>query len=213
MTYNFTELTELYKSIVSVVTRTDDYFDTDEFKNLEKANATACENIQQACKSLIKLLQGETSLEGNALPDIRGRIGFYNRLLKKQSKILLPLNISKEADSIIQSTFLLGLTSHLYLYDNPSRNGFKEVDAAAVVTDLAPRLMSSSNKMRKYNRKLNTIPILIFENYFEEKIEPLLKEKLNFGFLRYTIARNYFTNLFFGGARFGEMMDNETRMV
>jgi hypothetical protein len=212
MIYSFSELTELYQSNVSSVTRTEDYFNTDDYRRLEKENENAYERIKPTCNSLIEILQGKTGGEDIALPGIEKRVGFYNCVLKKQSREMLSSDLRDYIDDVIQSSFLLGITSHLYLYDNPSRSEFENVDAPAVMKQLAPRMMNSSGKMRKYNRKLNTIPILIFEHYFDNQITPLLNEQLNLGLLRCVSARNYFTNLFFFGCRFGEMLDNETRM-
>jgi hypothetical protein len=78
---------------------------------------------------------------------------------------------------------------------------------------LAPALLSSSGKMRKYNRKLNTIPILMFEKYYDNHIAAILNDKLKLGILQCASARNYFTNLFFSGSRFGELLDNQMREV
>ncbi|MFA6347206.1 MAG: hypothetical protein WCX07_02860 [Dehalococcoidales bacterium] len=212
MIYSFSELTRLYQSNVSSVTRTEDYFNTDDYRRLEKENENAYERIKPTCNSLVEILQGKTGGEDIALPGIEKRVGFYNCALKKQSREMLSSDLRDYIDDVIQSSFLLGLISHLYLYDNPSRSEFENVDAPAVMKQLAPRMMNSSGKMRKYNRKLNTIPILIFEHYFDNRITPLLNEQLNLGLLRCVSARNYFTNLFFFGCRFGEMLDNETRM-
>ncbi len=213
MTDNFTELTRLYQTIVSSVTKTEDYFSTDDYLMLEKSNGTAYQRIQPLCKSFIEVLQGKNGGEDIALPGLKSKSCFYNRILNKQSRELLPSNLSDEIDDILKSSFLLGLTSHLYLYDNPSRNGFENADAYAVMKKLAPDMMGSSGKMRKYNKKLNTIPILIFENYFDNRIAPVLNGKLNLGLLKCATARSYFTNLFFSGIRFGEMLDKQTREV
>jgi len=66
---------------------------------------------------------------------------------------------------------------------------------------LAPAVMSSSAKMRKYNKKLNTIPILIFENYYDNHISQVLTSQMGLGLLKCASARNYFTILFFSGVR------------
>ncbi len=212
MIYDFAELTQLYRSNVSSVTRTEDYFNTDDYLRLEKESEIAYERIKPACNSLVEILQGKTGGEDIALPGIEKRVGFYNCVLKKQSKERLSPDLIDYIDDVIQSSFLLGLTSHLFLYDNPSRNEFENVEADAIMNKLAPRIMNSSGKMRKYNRKLNTIPILIFEHYFDNNITPLLNDKLKLKLLQCVTARNYFTNLFFFGCRFGEMLDNETRI-
>ncbi|MDD4923398.1 MAG: hypothetical protein PHF74_01010 [Dehalococcoidales bacterium] len=213
MTDNFAELTDLYQSITSSVTRTEDYFTTDEYQNLKKSNAIAYGKIKWLCQKLLEILQGKNSGEAISLPGIEKKISFYNRILKKQSIELLPSNIKDEIDDVIKGSFLLGLASYLYLYDNPSRNEFENADAAAVMKKLASNILDSSGKMRKYNKKLNTIPILIFEKYFDNCIAPVLNSKLNLGLLQCASARSYFTNLFFSGARFGEMLDKEMREV
>ena len=150
---------------------------------MEKENENAYERIKPTCNSLVEILQGKTGGEDIALPGIEKRVGFYNCVLKKQSREMLSSDLRDYIDDVIQSSFLLGLISHLYLYDNPSRSEFENVDAPAVMKQLAPRMMNSSGKMRKYNRKLNTIPILIFEHYFDNQITPLLNEQLNLGLL------------------------------
>jgi hypothetical protein len=213
MTDEFIRLTRLYQSIAASVTRTEDYFSSGEFHELEKSNGIACERIEPFCRALIKVLQGNNSGEDIDLPGIGRKIAFYPRILKKQSKDLLASNLRDEIDVIIADSFLLGLTSHLYLYDNPSRNEFENADAAAAIKKLAPALMSSSGKMRKYNKKLNTIPILMFEKYYDNNIAQVLNSKLNMGLFKCASARNYFTNLFFSGTRFGELLDIQMREV
>ena len=212
MIYNFAELIQLYQSNVSSVTITEDYFNTGDYRRLEKENENAYERIKPTCNSLVGILQGKTGGEDIALPGIEKRVGFYNCVLKKQSREMLSSDLRDYIDDVIQSSFLLGLTSHLFLYDNPSRNEFENVEADATVKKITPRMMNSSGKMRKYNKKLNTIPILIFEHYFDNNITPLLNKNLNLKLLQCITARNYFTNLFFFGCRFGEMLDNETRL-
>ncbi len=160
---------------------------------------------------MIEVLQEKSGSDDIALSGLQSKIGFYNRILKKQTKEKLPPETIKEIDVIIKNSFLLGLISHLYLLDNPTRNGFENADASAVMKTLAPYLMASSSKMRKYNKKFNTIPILIFEKYFDNHIAPVLNSKLDLGLLQCASARNYFTNLFFAGARFGEMLDKDTK--
>jgi hypothetical protein len=213
MTDEFIRLTRLYQSIAASVTRTEDYFSSEEFHMVEKSNGIACERIEPSCQALIKVLQGKSSGEDIGLPGIERKIAFYPRILKKQSKDLLASNLRDEIDDIIADSFLLGLTSHLYLYDNPSRNEFVDADAAAAMKKLVPALMSSSAKMRKYNRKLNTIPILMFEKYYDNNIAAVLNNELKLGILQCASARNYFTNLFFSGTRFGELLDNQMREV
>jgi hypothetical protein len=209
MTGNLAEITRLYQSIASSVTKTQNYFSTDEYRKLEQANETAFEKIEPLCNSLIGILQGKNNGEDIDLPEAGNKIGFYTRILRKQPEALSS-SLKEEIDGIIEDSFLLGLICHLYLYDNPARNGFEKVDAADVIKKLAPNIMSSSGKMRKYDKKLNTIPILIFENYYDNHIAPVLNSKLDLGLLQCASARNYFTNLFFSGARFGEMLDKAT---
>lgn len=211
MADSFNEITRLYQSIASKVTQTEGYFATADFHKTEEINSIAYKKIEPLCKSLIEVLQCKSSGDDFALPGLQSKVGFYNRILKKQSKEKLPSDIINEIDNIIKISFLLGLTSHLYLLDNPTRNGFENADAAAVMKTLAPYLMASSGKMRKYNKKFNTIPILIFENYFDNHIASVLNGKLDLGLLQCASARNYFTNLFFAGARFGEMLDKDTK--
>jgi hypothetical protein len=212
MTTNFTEITRLYQSIAAAVTRTENYFSTEEYGKLVKTSRIAYEIIEPLCQALIIVLQGNNSGEDIGLPGISRKIGFYTRILKKQAE-MLPDNLRENIDSIIKDSFLLGLVSHLYLYDNPCRNEFADVDAAAAMKKLAPAVMSSSAKMRKYNKKLNTIPILIFENYYDNHISQVLTSQMGLGLLKCASARNYFTNLFFSGVRYGELLDNQTREV
>jgi hypothetical protein len=211
MADSFKEITRLYQSIAKSVTNTEGYFATPDYQKTEEINSIAYKKIEPLCKSLIEVLQCKSSGDDFALPGLQSKVGFYNRILKKQSKEKLPSDIINEIDNIIKISFLLGLTSHLYLLDNPTRNGFENADAAAVMKTLAPYLMASSGKMRKYNKKFNTIPILIFENYFDNHIASVLNGKLDLGLLQCASARNYFTNLFFAGARFGEMLDKDTK--
>ena len=211
MTDSFNEITGLYQSIASKVTNTEGYFATEEFRKTEETNGIAYKKIESLCKSLIEIMQGKNSGENIALPDLQSKVGFYNRILKKQPKEKLPSDAIDKIDEIIKDSFLLGLIVHLYLLDNPSRNGFENADAATVMKTLAPYIMASSGKMRKYNKKFNTIPILIFENYFDNHIAPVLNSKLDLGLLQCASARNYFTNLFFAGARFGELLDKDTK--
>ena len=211
MTDRFNEITGLYQSIASSVTKTEGYFATEEFQKLKESNGIAYEKIKPLCKSLIEVMQGKNSGEDIALHDLQGKIGFYNRILKKQPKDKLPSDTIDEIDEIIKDSFLLGLSVHLYLCDNPSRNGFENVDSASIIKIIAPYIMASSGKMRKYNKKFNTIPILIFENYFDSHIARVLNSKLDLGLLQCASARNYFTNLFFAGVRFGELLDKDTQ--
>jgi hypothetical protein len=210
MTNTFTETTRLYQSIAASVTRTENYFTTEEYRKLEKASGIAYEKIEPLCTLIIGIMQGKNKGEEIGLTGVEEKICFYTGILQKQPGMLED-NLRATFDEIIQDSFLLGLVSHLYLYDNPSRNEFADVDAAAAMKKLAPALMSSSAKMRKYNKKLNTIPILIFENYYDSRIAQVLNGQLGLGLMKSASARNYFTNLFFGGARFGEMLDNQTR--
>jgi hypothetical protein len=209
MADSFNEITRLYQSIASKDTKTEGYFATVDFQKSKEANNIAYKKIEPLCKSLIEVLQCKNSGDDLELSGLQSKICFYRRILKKQPKEKLPSDTATEIDEIIKNSFLLGLTSHLYLLDNPSRNGFENADAAAIMKILAPYLMASSGKMRKYNKKFNTIPILIFENYFDTHIAPVLNGKLDLGLLQCASARNYFTNLFFAGARFGEMLDKD----
>jgi hypothetical protein len=211
MTDSFNEITRLYQSIATSVTNTEGYFATPDFQKTEEANNIAYKKIEPLCKSVIEVLQDKNSGENISLPGLQSKVGFYNRILKKIPKEKLPSDTINEIDNIIKNSFLLGLISHLYLLDNPTRNGFENADAASIVKILAPYIMASSAKMRKYNKKFNTIPILIFENYFDNQIAPVLNGKLDLGLLQTASSRNYFTNLFFAGARFGEMLDKDTK--
>ncbi len=156
-------------------------------------------------------MQCKSSGDDLSLPGLKSKICFYNRILKKQPREKLPADTTTEIDDIIKNSFLLGLISHLYLLDNPTRNDFENTDAAAVMKTMSSSIMASSSKMRKYNKTFNTIPILIFENYFDNNIAPVLNSKLDLGLLQCASARGYFTNLFFAGARFGQMLDKDTK--
>jgi hypothetical protein len=210
MTDTFAETTRLYQSIAATVTRTENYFATEEYRKLEKASGIAFSKIEPLCNLLIGIMQGKNKGEEIGLTGVEQKICFYTTILQKQQGMLTN-NVRVTIDDIIKNSFLLGLVAHLYLYDNPSRNVFADVDAAAAMKKLAPALMSSSAKMRKYNKKLNTIPILIFENYYDSHIAQVLNGQLGLGLMKSASARNYFTNLFFGGTRFGEMLDNQAR--
>jgi hypothetical protein len=212
MASSFSEFTKLYQSIVSSVTNPKDYFSSDEYLKFEQSAEVAYIRAEPLCKPAIKVLQGIKKGEEIGFPYIEREIGFYNRILKQPAE-MLSAEIRKAADVIINDMFLLGLISHLFLFDCPSRSGFENVDIRAVMNGLIPKILSSSGKMRKYNKEFNTVPVLIFEKYYEINIAPLLKEQLKLGALNRAGAHNYFTNLFFSGARFGELLDKETKKL
>ncbi len=212
MTSSFTDITKLYQKIVASVTNPKDYFTSEEYRKYEKSTEITYTKLEPLCNSLIRVLQGVKNGDEIGFPGIENKISFPICVLKQQSVEMLPAETRNIADDIIHDTFLLGLISHLLLCDYPSRNNYESVDIKAVMDMLAPKIMSSSSKMRKYNKEFNTVPVLIFENYYDNNIVPVLKEQLKLGTMSRASARNYFINLFFSGARFGEQLDKETKL-
>jgi hypothetical protein len=212
MTSSFAGITQLYRDIAASVTNPKDYFSSDEYRKYEKVTEIAYGRLEPLCNSLIGVLQGKKKGDEIGFPGIENKISFSVHVLKQQSTDMLPAGTGKTIDDIINDTFLLGLISHLFLCDCPSRNNFESVDIQAVMNNLIPKIMSSSSKMRKYNKEFNTVPVLIFENYYDNNIIPILKEQLKLGTLSRAAARNYFINLFFSGARYGEQLDKEAKL-
>jgi hypothetical protein len=211
MANSFAALTRLYQKIASSVTNPKDYFSSEEYRKYEKSTGTAFSRIEPLCNSLIVVLQGIKKGEEIGFPNIERKLCFYRRILNQPSTENMSADLRKAIDNIINDTFLLGLISHLFLFDCPSRNNFDNVDILAVMNKLVPKILSSSGKMRKYNKEFNTVPVLIFEHYYDNNIAPVLKEQLKLGFWKRANARSYFANLFFSGALFGELLDKETK--
>jgi hypothetical protein len=157
MAASFKELTGLYQSIASSVTKTKNYFSSDEYRKLEQLTEIYYTKIGLFSRTIIDILQGVKKGDEINLPGIENKICFYNRILKQQPETL-PSEVKKAIDDIIDNSFSLGLISHLFLYECLSRDDIDRVDIKEIMNELVPDIMSSSGKMRKYNRKLNTIP-------------------------------------------------------
>jgi len=206
-THEFESIDILYKDIIRTVTEPQNYFSSEEYHVLKQLAYMVFDKVKSKCDLFLGIVRGTN--KGNEIghPGIERAMCFPSRFLKKPSTIDLPDTLRMLIDDVIDSTFYLGLISHLYLHTFPTRSNVERIDIDNLIYKWGLQALIADRLMKTYSKKANDLPRRVFESYYYSKIEPILKKQLKVGFWIRGQCRSYLRNLFFSGARLGMLFD------
>jgi len=183
------------------VRQTEDYEDK---LSESKRVITSLESVAQDC---MRLTEGLKPAVATANPETAKLVCPFPRLFKVASIEHVHEAARDTLGKVIEETFILGLVSHLILFNHPARRYIEGVDKAGLFARWSESAAVADIQLRAYNRECNGIPEGVFMGQYAARVRPLLKEQFRVGFWREGKFQSRFRNVFYSGCFLGMLGD------
>jgi hypothetical protein len=207
---NAAQLMVSYSIIASsfVSNTSEDVFDFDDFKNIEKLPWDLVDKLIPYCDDFIGIIKGYVN-ESEILGFIR-TMSFPKRFLKLETVDELPENQKEEVERKLEQAFFLGLIFHFLVWDVPTRKKFNEVNFDNLIKGWVNRTLLADKHCKSSNKQANKLTQSFFSYYYDRSLEPFFKDDLKFRYLKRGECFAYFHNLFYAGVLLGIHLDVAT---
>lgn len=166
--------------------------------------------LDRASETFLAVARGEAP---GALAGHKGALeplSFPRRFLNTQATSNLDPGRRSATEEVIQTTFLLGLMTHLVIWQLPTRIHGDRVDLVALEHEWLVKALVADLRMKALWRHGEFPTIDLFEAHYRRIVEPLLKGPIGIGLWGRAKAHGYFRNVFCAGWLLGMMYDLQT---
>jgi hypothetical protein len=184
-----------------------DVRETEDFIQKKSESEQVFQCLRPLGESFLNLVKGFSPGVSNAERAVRGVLCFFPKFFRVGSISQLPSSTSAQLSDATDETHLLGLASHLILFNHPHRHRIESVDKVYLYSKFLEVCGAADAEMRSYNKDVHGIPEAVFQDQFREAVEPMLKNDLKIGFWKMGKLRSHFRNIFFAGTILGVLAD------
>jgi len=180
---------------------------TEEYKEKLQTSDQVITTLEVVVHSCLNLTKGLVPYVFLANPEAARLVCPFPQLLNISSIEQVQLIARKELNDAIDQTFLLGLTSHLILFNHHARPKIGRIDTSLLFTKWAESAAVADMQLKAYNRDSNGIPNGVYLAQYMAQIQPVVKEKLRIGFWKEGKFRSRFRNIYYSGCLLGMESD------
>jgi|GEM_PF-5168868 hypothetical protein len=180
---------------------------TADFIQKKTTSAQVFECLRPLGDSFLNLVLGLSSGNIGAERVVRSVLCFFPKFFNVDSVSQLPDLTANQLNHACQEMYFLGLTSHLILFNHPSRNRIELLNRDNLYSKFLEVAGMADAKMRAYNKDSNGIPEAVFLVQFKTVIEPVLKHDIKIGHWEMGKLRSHFRNIYFAGTILGMLAD------
>lgn len=208
--FNATEI--IYQEVTKKVANPRNFFFTDTYAELRRMAIEISSRLENLVKQYIQALLNET--DNPEFKTVCSHMSYTKNYLKKDSDELSSDEYSQVKD-LLDTTVRLGLMVHLFLVKSPTREKwYKKVDIDGIRKEWLARILRSDRIAKQYNIDVKKLPGKIFDGYYDNYLEPVLRNDLGMdGFLKMKKQYDFFRKLFFSGVLLGLENDFGTRVA
>jgi hypothetical protein len=193
---DFTHWSKLWKSFASMII-TPDSFSRILTTDKETEVQLVYEKIKPICKEFVNIVIG--NCESRYFPEMTIAV-CYNRLLKGEKINNLHEEKRELIIKLLQDTFYLGIFSHLYCCNFPTRELVEKVDINRLQESWEFDAIQPTTVMGYYGDPKNPILMDIWKYHFENEVANVIKQQFNIGAFAMGKHRQFFKSLYIAGA-------------
>jgi hypothetical protein len=200
---------ELYREVRGEGSDVPDVRKTEDFMLKKNETNSVFDRLKPLGESFVGLVKGLSPGINDPERAVRDVLCFFPKFMEVQCVFDLPVHKAEQLSSVIDQTFFLGLSSHLILFNHPSRHLIFGLDTSHLYQKFLEVAGRADAEMRPYSKDLHGMPEDIFQAQFASQVEPLMKGSFSIGFWEMGKVRSHFRNLFFAGIILGVLADTQ----
>ncbi len=171
----------------------DDYI---ERYQISKNTIIALEPVINDCLNLTKGRPTSTSPVNSKVSKL---VCPFPPLLKISSIDQVQPPVREELSGVIDQTFQLGLLSYIILCNNHARMQIDDIDKSQLFTRWADEAAVADLEFKKFDRESGGIFEGVFNTHYDEKILPVVNNKLKVNFLKKGRFKSRFRLIYYSG--------------
>lgn len=165
---------------------------------------TAFNGLLPTAHHLLSLYHGTEATSDPTYASAIPLFNFFPRFFKVPSSAHIPEPHRSRLTVEIQTTFMLGLVTHLLLCKSPVRDRITRLDGTILLRDVVPKMLIAGRGMRQAYReilppRLRSLTEQLQANCFKASTKPYLQTTFNLGFFSSTRLGAHFQDIFWSG--------------
>jgi len=154
--------------------------------------------LSPICADYLRIVTCEPSGSG-VVPEVREAM-CINRLLGKYSLPNLPNDVSQHIRELLKETFYLGVFTHLYLMNFPTREQSENVNFLLLNRKWQIDAIAADYEMGYYGDPKNPMCMELWEYHFDTTVNNALKNHVKIGLFGAGKYKAFFRNIYLAGA-------------
>lgn len=134
-------------------------------------------------------------------------LSMNKRLLKGNSIGSLDADTRQRLESLLQSSFQLGLRMYHISFNFPTREKIPQIDVEALYADWIKSAMIADSKMRDLDNRSQQGLSNLFKIWYDNEVDAFFMNELGLGAWKKGRAGSWLSNLYFSGVYLGLLAD------